>query len=108
MLKRKRKTEPNTINNRFFEIFAGEFVKIFIKANVKETASTEEGHIEQEAPLAVIGYLLDYDSKYYYLGDDPSQASIAVAINQVMLIQEVKNPDAYDALLEQADIKKMM
>jgi hypothetical protein len=105
MLKRKRKIQED---NRFFQTFAGEFIKVYTKSKVKETLSAEEGHIQQEAPLAVMGYLLDYDSKYYYLGDGPNQASVAVAIDQVILIQEVKNTDKYDDLLEQADTKKMM
>jgi len=105
MLKRKRKVDND---NRFFQTFAGEFVKVFTKASIKEIASTEDGHVEQEVPLAIMGYLLDYDSKYYYLGDEPNQASVAIAIDQVIIIQEVKNPDVYDALLDQVDTKKMM
>jgi len=103
MLKRKK----TKTDDRFFQTFAGEQVKVFTKVNVKESAATQEGVMEINVPLSCSGYLLDYDDNFYYLGDEPNQANTAVRIDQVVMIQEVKNADMYDLLLDQADPRKM-
>lgn len=106
MLKRlKKKTIQES--DRFFSIFAGEFVKVFLKNSVEETIESEQGAISQNSPLSLTGYLLDFDERYYYLGDNPNQVYAAVAINEVILIQEVKPMDSMDLMMEGADMKKM-
>jgi hypothetical protein len=102
-----KKKKRKLTSNRFFDTFAGEEVRIFTKVSVSEGIETEQGTIKQEAPMTVVGFLLDFDEEYYFVGDGPDQVSSAVKIDQVALIQEVKKLDHYDLMLEGADPRKL-
>jgi hypothetical protein len=99
------KKEP-AVSNVLFETFIGEFVKIYTKQSVIEAAAVDDGRVEQSAPLVVQGYLLDMDSRYYYLGEHADRVSAAVAISQVVIIQEVQEKDLYGQILDDMEIGK--
>jgi len=89
--------------NNIFSVFAGERVAILTKTRVSESLASDTQTIDKSVPLSIEGYLLDCDEAYYYLGETADQVSAAVAISQVILIQEVKALDLYTELLENAD-----
>ena len=102
MLGKKKK-----VVDQFFEVFAGEFVRFYLRSSVTDAVSTPDGTVSQKSPLMVVGYLLDLDDKYYYVGTEADKVNTAVSIKDTMLVEEVKMPDAMDLALDGTDMTKM-
>lgn len=102
-----KKRKATEADDRLFLTFAGEYVTIMTRQNISEAIETEVGLANASTPFTFNGYLLDFDSKFYYLGDSPDQVTTAIATNEVVLMQEVRQLDVYDKLLETTDTGKM-
>lgn len=83
-----------------FDTFAGVHVQVFTKSSISEILSSEEGSVQQSLPLTLTGYLIDYDDKFYYLGDTPYEADSVVSVDQVVIIKEIKQIDELDVLMD--------
>lgn len=102
-----KKPKVGKSNNNVFSIFAGERVALLTKTKVSESLSSGREIIEKSVPLSIEGFLLDCDENYYYLGETADAVSAAVAVSQVILIQEIKSADVYTELLEAAETGNM-
>jgi len=105
LLNKKRKTTDS--DDRLFLTFAGEYVTVMTRQNISEAIETEVGLANASTPFTITGYLLDFDSKFYYLGESPDQVTTAIATTEVVLMQEVRQLDVYDSILAKADTGKM-
>lgn len=97
----RRKTTK--VNESFFATFVGEYVRVILDLTISETLETEEGVLNQSTPMAVEGFLLDYDDTYYYLGDGPNNVSQAIKKEKVSAVQvaQIEGPKTkYDILLD--------
>lgn len=77
--------------NLFYETFVGELVEVTTTLMVEAQEETEEGMTHVKSPLTLQGYLVDVDSKYYYLGDTPDKVRESIrkdiAVRIVMMTQ---------------------
>ena len=93
------------VKDRFFQNFAGAFVKIYTKSVISESVSSgEHGSASASSPLSISGFLLDVDEQYYYIGEEPTEATAVVRIDQVVIVEEIRVKDGYDAVLESVQI----
>lgn len=91
------------VNNSVFGLsFEGEYVYIVTKIKTKrQYTNPETGEIVDEvAPLGILGFILDMDDKFFYLGEDPHQISKAIKITEVSFIEISKPKTAYDDILD--------
>lgn len=102
-----KKMKVGTKINRIFEIFAGERVILMTKLMVSEKTASEVREVQKDTPLSIEGYLLDYDDKYYYLGHTDKEVTSAVAIPQILLIQQIGIEDPYSEFFDKADTGNM-
>jgi general stress protein 26 len=63
--------EGNTMSNRVFESFAGEFVVILLNKDTRQTVEMEGRLQIVHSPAIIEGYLIDEDDEYYYIGHSP-------------------------------------
>jgi hypothetical protein len=87
----------------FFQTFVGEYVQVTTDIMVKSQLESEEGVIIQETPLVFQGFLLDEDSKYYYLGEGPGEIANAVKIDSVKgisIVPQVVVKTEFDNILD--------
>jgi hypothetical protein len=63
--------EGNTMSNRVFENFAGEFVVILLNKDTRQTVEMEGRLQIVHSPAIIEGYLIDEDDEYYYIGHSP-------------------------------------
>lgn len=84
----------------FESVFLGEFVTVFTTINTSSMTQQDETIRESNSPLAFEGFLIDTDESYYYLGQTPKEASMAIKVDTVLsvIISEPKNK--YDELLD--------
>jgi hypothetical protein len=76
-------------NSRFFLTFAGEVVLINLKHFLQTQEATEEGTVMSQEPMGVMGYLLDEDDDYYFLGENDQEANQAVKKADVLHVSVV-------------------
>lgn len=93
------KTKKNLLG-LFFQTFVGEYVSIVINMYTKVQHDTEEGVALQESPMNVVGYLLDIDEEYYYLGEEANSIQQAVKKDVVAHIEILQLKTAYDDVLD--------
>lgn len=86
--------EYNGLTETFFLTFVGELVEILASFP----------HKNSELPISVIGYVLDADKEYYYLGDTPDEITQAVQRSKVVHIQIVEPFNPALAALENMDM----
>jgi hypothetical protein len=77
----------------FWTTFIGEYVEILCKYETSE-----------RMPLSVIGYLLDIDDIYYYIGAGPLQVESALKKEDVCFISIINNVDPTTQMLEDMPI----
>jgi len=88
-------------NSPYFKIFVGELVAITMNFKITGQEMDEDGSGKMtEEPLTAIGYLLEEDDQYYYLGEDPRQVTVAVKIKDVMITSVIEPADMEDRVLE--------
>lgn len=78
-----RKPKPDK-NNRFFLTFVGEVVHINLKHFMQTQEATEEGTLVSQEPMGIMGYLIDEDDDYYFLGENDQEANQSVKKSEVM------------------------
>lgn len=93
---KKQASEPA---QTFVLSFIGEYVNIVTDIMIAEYTNTEEGAVEQNAPMVARGYMLDSDSDYVYLGEDPFEITQAIQKKRIVLVQREVKTSAYDDLL---------
>lgn len=76
----------------FYDLFAGEYVRVISKLSTQEQIQTEESVTQQEHPIVFEGYLLDVDDDYYYLGDTDQAIDRAIARRETVGIA-ISAPD---------------
>lgn len=79
--------------------FIGEYVNVVTDIMITDFTSSEEGQLEQNAPMVSRGYLLDCDSDYLYLGEDPFEITQAVQRRRIVLIQREIKSSPYEDML---------
>ena len=101
----KKKQSEST--QTFLLSFIGEYVNIVTDIMIAEYSTTEEGSLEQNAPMVARGYMLDCDNDYLYLGEDPFEITQAIRRKKIVVIQrELKNSEYTDLLNDMPDPKK--
>lgn len=104
---KKKRSNPTEVSQTFLLSFVGEYVNIVTDILIMEIVNTEEGALEQSAPLIARGYLLDCDSQYVYLGDSPHEIAQAILRKKIALIQRQTEKSAYEDMLnDMPDPKK--
>jgi hypothetical protein len=76
-------------NSRFFMTFAGEVVHINLKHFLQTQEATEEGTVMSQEPMAIMGYLIDEDDDYYFLGETDQAATQSVRKSEVLHVSIV-------------------
>jgi len=76
-------------NSRFFMTFAGEVVQISLKHFLQTQEATEEGTLLSQEPMGIMGYLIDEDDDYYFLGENDQEANQSVKKSEVMHVSVV-------------------
>lgn len=85
----------------FFSIFVGELMALTLKLKLTGQEASDDGSVSMsEEPLQIMGYLLEEDENYYFLGEDPRQATVAVKKDEVMFAMVVQPADIEDSVLD--------
>lgn len=92
--------------DKFFEIFAGEYVEIITSLKTVHEIQSEEGFVSQTLPFYVYGYLLDTDDDYIYLGEHPNNVSKVVSRKEVKAMEIHKEVDLYEEMLDSVEAPK--
>lgn len=90
-------------NDLFFMTFVGEFVSILSNMDHTAAIQTEEGTVEETAPMVFQGYMLDMDEEYYYLGETQREVSRAIKKVSVNAIEISDHKDEFTDLLDKAE-----
>lgn len=102
-----RKKSSTETEQTFVLAFIGEYVNIVTDIMIAEYTHTEDGPLEQNAPMVSRGYMLDCDHEYVYLGEDPFEITQAVQRKRIVLIQrEIKSSEYAEILNGMPDPKK--
>jgi hypothetical protein len=103
----EKKRSSKEVQQTFLLSFIGEYVNVVTDIMITDFATSEESQMEQNAPMVSRGYMLDCDSDYLYLGEDPFEITQAVQRKRIVLIQrEIKNSAYTEMLNNMADPKK--
>src|SRR5574343_512079 len=86
-------------NDLFFMTFVGEFVSVLSTMEHTAMMQTEEGMVEETAPMILQGYMLDMDEEYYYLGETQMNVSRAIKKSSVNAIEITDRKDEFSDLL---------
>ena len=97
----KNKQQTTEQIDTFILAFMGEFVNIITDIMIVDYAQNEVQTIEQNAPMVVKGFLLDSDSNYLYLGDNPLEVSQAIAKNRITVVQIERKKTKYEEILDE-------
>lgn len=98
---KKSKKNEKTGFSLFYLTFVGELVQLTTELIVKDHKQTEDEVEISEKPVGFVGYLLDEDSSYYYIGDNPQEITTAVRKTKVVSVEPVKIQTPLEALLDQ-------
>lgn len=100
----KKKSEKIASNpSIFYNLFVGEFVQMTTNIIFKQHSQNEEEVVTKEAPIGHIGFFLDEDDVYYYLGDDPLSISQAINKSQVIHVEVISLPNPLEQILDDMD-----
>lgn len=80
----------------FFLAFVGEFIEIVARLSDENS----------EESIKTVGYLLDYNDEYYFLGHTPEEISHCVKRSKVTLINTLNPDNLYQEILEDMEIPK--
>lgn len=86
--------------SRVFELFTGEFVRITLIRNHKQSVEHRGALKVIESPMIVEGYLTDEDTKYFFLGAETGTIAVAVDKNQMSTMEIVDPNEAQESILE--------
>ena len=78
--------------SRLFEIFSGEYVRITLTRNSKQTIEHKGAIKTVESPMVVEGYFTEEDDDHLYLGIQPGQIQ-AVVIRELFGTMEIIDPN---------------
>lgn len=76
--------------------FVGELIEIVARLSDENS----------EESIKTIGYLLDYDEEYYFLGNDPEEITHCVKRSKVTLINTLNPDNMYQEMLEEMEVPK--
>lgn len=87
--------------NFLFELFCGEFVRLLLIKDSKQTVE-HGGTIKTiQQPLTIEGFLIEADDDYYYLGLSPQVISKAIHKSQIVQIEIINPTKEEDELLNE-------
>lgn len=92
----KKRVTTQEPYSTFFLAFVGELVEMVIPLSENITEGT----------IKTIGFLLDYDDEYYFLGETPDEISHCVPRNnpKPRLIQVLNPENLYTEMLEEMEV----
>ena len=61
-------------------------------------------HGEGENAIKTMGYILDMDDEFYYLGDNPEEIVQAIKKDRVIWIQVLTPENAYTEMLQSLEV----
>ncbi len=93
MLK-KKKTSVLT------DAFLGRYVFILTDVLAKRSVRNDEYEETVEQPIKLLGYLLDMDEEFFYVGESTQTITQAVARKSVKHIETATVKDEWDELLD--------
>ena len=97
--------------SKIFEFFAGEFVRITLKNNHKQSIEHNNTIKTIESPMIVEGYLTEEEEdKYFFLGSEPGEVGVVV-VQERMSTMEILDPnnlqeDLFNDFLSESEGKK--
>ena len=90
-------------NSVFFNMFVGEYVLFITKLSTKKIHQTEDHTTEETQPIAIEGFLLDMDEKWFFVGPTFDEVACALKQDDVMEITILKERSPYDSILDDID-----
>lgn len=102
------KSQKKKVSNRQAQMSPGEVVDTFFLSFIGELVELAGSfyHGEQEAALKVVGYILDMDDNYYYLGDTHEEITQAIKKDRVIYIQVLNPVNQFEEMLTQMEVPK--
>ncbi len=96
----KKKAVDSEPIDTFVLAFMGELVNVVTDIMIVDYAQNEDNTVEQNAPMVARGYLLDCDTQYLYLGENPLEVSQAIARSRITMVQIEKKRSKYEEMLD--------
>jgi len=109
ILKETSEAEAPEVNvsSPFFLSFFGQRVKVLTSIFQSFSVNTSEGIAQESLPITIMGYILDADEHYYYVGSNPHEIRQAIKKEKVIAIEvfteEDEKAEAFDKILESAN-----
>src|SRR4029077_10299831 len=88
----------------FYDLFIGEYVFMLTTVDVTQVNNDEHGYYENKQPIKLLGYLLDMDDDYYYIGEFPDRVSQAIKKVNVVHVEIADATKTDGLLLEESSI----
>jgi hypothetical protein len=96
--------DKEQVPDLFTVTFVGEYLEIICKFQREMIEETEHGVYREIAPGVVHGYLIDFDDKYYFLGDDKRVITRCLDRSEVSYIEVIEEQNEYDKILDHMPI----
>lgn len=101
MFNNKKKLEEQEVP-LLLQIFALEHVEILLRDKVTLTRASAEGEVVQEsAPIAIQGFVMDACQQFLYLGDDGETVNQAIPLDTISYIKVIQPHNAFDEMLDE-------
>lgn len=97
----KKKINESENMDTFVLAFMGEFVNVITDIMIVEYAQNEAQTIEQNAPMVAQGFLLDSDSNFLYLGDNPLEVTQAISKSRITMVRVERKKNRYEEILDE-------
>lgn len=96
-MRKKRRKTMTVGNDRFYDIFVGEYLQFMLKHKYSMSEVDEENQVStsRENFTTVNGYLLEQDDEHYYLGAGPLGVTHSVKKTEYFLAV-ISNPEEFN------------
>jgi len=81
-------------------IFIGEYVEIVTKLSQRKVQGDEDGVSDETLPLVLVGYVLDRDDEFLYMGDTPDQIVGGIKRCDISYIKIIQEQNPYDEIMD--------
>ena len=98
------------VSSPFFLSFFGQRVKILTGIVQHISVAMAEGIANESTPITIMGYILDVDDHFYYIGPTPHEIRQAIKKERVDAIEvfteEDEHAEMLDRMMEQSGTKR--
>jgi hypothetical protein len=94
-------------SDMFFDIFAGQYVIIVLNKDTENTVASVEMTEVNKTPMIAVGYLLEQDETYLYLGHSADEVHQAIKKEFIVHV-EIHNEEIEEPKSDSDKLKELL